>query len=121
MARKKSSSPKVPKPKPINKKLLVERLVEIPKSGIREWIMREYVCLKRLEAKYPLEFLNIIDFGKKLPSLLVLDSDWGRAELERKYHAFTYKPVEKEQIVIDETKYGEDIKVEKKKTLRDLI
>lgn len=112
---------KVPQSPKINKTKLLERLVEKPQFAIREWIMREMVFLKRLEEKYPLEFLNIIDFGKKLPSLAVLSSDWGVLELSRKYHAFTYQPPKKYEVTLSESKVGEDVYIERRKSLRELL
>lgn len=112
---------KIPKPPPINKKALLERLVEKPSQGIREWSMREFTFLKRLEEKYSLEFLNIVDFGNKLPSLAVLSSTWGETELARKFYAFNYQPKISETIELSPEKFGEDVKVEKKQSLRDLL
>ena len=112
---------KIPKPPPINKKALLERLVEKPSQGIREWSMREFTFLKRLEEKYSLEFLNIVDFGNKLPSLAVLSSTWGERELARKFYAFNYQPKISETIELSLEKFGEDIKVEKKQSLREIL
>jgi hypothetical protein len=112
---------KIPKPPPISKKALLERLVEKPSQGIREWSMREFTMMKRLEEKYSLEFLNIVDFGKKLPSLAVLSSTWGESELARKFYAFNYQPPTQEQITLSPEKFGEDVKVSKKPSLRDLL
>lgn len=83
--------------------------------------MREMVMLNRLEAKYPLEFLNIINFGKKLPTLAVLSSDWGAAELARKFFAYNYVPPKQEETILSSNKFGDDIQVEKKKSLRELL
>jgi len=112
---------KVPAPPKVNKTKLVERLVEKPSQNIREWLMKEFVLLKRLEAKYPLEFLNMIDFGKKLPSLAVLSCEWGEQELARKYHAFSYQPPTKNKVTLLESKVGENVSVERKKSLRELL
>ncbi len=113
--------PKKISPPKINKVALLNRLVEKPSQGIREWSMREFTILKRLEEAYPLEFLNIIDFGKKLPSLAVLSSEWGIGELKRKFHAYNYQPPDQYEITLLTDKVGEDVKVEKKQTLRDLL
>lgn len=113
--------PKKVKPPKINKTKLLERLVEKPSQGIREWSMREFTMMKRLEDRFSLEFLNIVDFGKKLPSLAVLSSTWGESELARKFHAYNYRPPTQEQIILSLEKFGEDIEVAKKPSLRDLI
>jgi hypothetical protein len=112
---------KIPKPTPINKAKLLARLVEKPSQGIREWSMREFTLMKRLEETYSLEFLNIIDFGKKLPSLAVLSSEWGENELARKFHAFNYQPPKTENIILSPEKFGEDREVKKKQSLREIL
>ena len=113
--------PKKPKPPKINKQKLLDRLVEKPSQKIREWAMKEFTLLKRLEEKYPLEFLNQIKFPKKLPSLAVLYSDWGEKELAQKYRAFLYIPPLEEKIELSQEKFGEDVVVEKKLTLRNWL
>lgn len=112
---------KVSKPPPISKKTLLERLVEKPTQGVREWYMREFTLLKRLENKYSLEFLNVVDFGNKLPSLAVLSSEWGETELARKFYAFNYQPKIPETVKLSPEKFGEDVVVERKLTLRELL
>jgi hypothetical protein len=113
--------PKKPKPLKINKQKLLDRLVEKPSQKIREWAMKEFTLLKRLEEKYPLEFLNQIKFPKKLPSLAVLYSDWGEKELAQKYRAYQYVPPLEEKIELSQEKFGEDVVVEKKLTLRNWL
>lgn len=113
--------PKKVKPPKINKTKLLERLVEKPSQGIREWSMREFTMMKRLEDRFSLEFLNIVDFGKKLPSLTVLSSEWGAAELKRKFHAYNYRPPIHDSIALSLEKFGEDIEVAKRQSLRDLL
>jgi hypothetical protein len=112
---------KAPKPPQINKKNLLEKLVEKPTQNIKEWSIREFTLMKRLEDAYSLEFLNVIDFGKKLPSLAVLSSEWGKTELARRFHAFNYQPPKTEKIILSPEKFGEDKEVKKKQTLRDLL
>lgn len=115
MGRKKSSKPKPPK---INKQKLLESLIEKPSQKVREWAMKEFSLLKKLTEKYPLEFFAQIKFPKKLPSLAVLFSDWGENELAKKYRAYTYVPPPEEKIELSKEKFGEDVLVEKKLTLR---
>lgn len=113
--------PKKPKPPKINKQKLLDRLVEKPSQKIREWSMKEFTLLKRLEERYPLEFLNQIKFPKKLPSLAVLYSDWGEKELAQKLRAFQYVPPIEEKIELSQEKFGEDVLIEKKLTLRNWL
>ncbi len=111
---------KVPKPPPINKKHLVERLVEKPSQGIQFWLMKEYSILQKLEEKFPLVFLNQLKYSKKWESLAVLFCDNLMIELERKYRAFLYSPPKKEEIILG-NKTGEDYQLQKQPTLRDLL
>lgn len=109
------------KPPTISKLALLERLVEKPSQDVKGWRIKEFSLLKKLEEKWPLEFLNAVNFGKKLPSLAVLFSDWGQKELGLKHYAFNFCPEEKEQIILSAEKVGEDLKIEKKRTLRDIL
>lgn len=118
MARPKK--PKVPKPPPINKRLLVERLVEKPAQNIKFWLIQEYSILQKLSALFPLEFLNQLKYSKKFASLAVLFCDNLMLELTRKYRAYLYVPPKKEKIVLGH-KTGEDYQIQKRPTLRDLL
>ena len=51
----------------------------------------------------------------------VLFSDWGENELARKYRAYIYTPPLEEKIELSKEKFGEDVLVEKKLTLRDWL
>lgn len=113
--------PKKPKPPKINKQKLLEKLIEKPSQGVREWLMKEYIILQNLEKQYPLEFLNQIKFPQKLKSLAILFSDWGEKELSQKYRAFLYVPPPEEKIELSQEKFGEDVLVEKKLTLRNWL
>ncbi len=118
MGRKKSSKPKTPK---INKQKLLESLIEKPSQKVKEWAMKEFSLLKKLTEKYPLEFFAQIKFPQKLPSLAVLFSDWGENELAKKYRAYTYTPPPEEKIELSKEKFGEDVLIEKKLTLRNWL
>lgn len=115
--------PRIAKPKPlkINKRTLVERLVEKPASNVLEWFKKEYSILANIERQYSLEFLNTIKFSKKLPTLAVLYSDWGKKELAAKFHAFNYQTQEHEKLELLPEKVGNDVQVSKKISLRELI
>lgn len=111
---------KVPKPPPINKKHLVERLVEKPSQGIQFWLIQEYSILQKLEKLFPLVFLNQLKYGKKLASLAVLFCDNLMRELENKYRAYLYVPPKKEEFLLGE-KSGADYNLKRQPTLRELL
>ena len=120
---KKPKIPKPPKPPklpPINKAKLVERLVEKPSQNIKFWLIKEFSILKRLEEKFPLPFLNQLKYSKKWQSLAVLFCDDLMLDLERRYRAYLYVPPTHETIILGE-KSGEDLKIEKKKSLREIL
>ncbi len=118
MARPKK--PKVPKPPPINKRDLVKRLVEAPSQDIQFWLMKEYTILQKLEAKFPLEFLNQLKYSKKWASLAVLFCDDLMRDLENRFRAYKYIAPTQEKIILGE-KTGEDFQIQKTPTLRDLL
>ena len=108
---------KVPK---INKRKLVERLVEKPANDILPWLLKEYSVLKSLEKHYPLNFLAQLVFRKKLPSLAVLFCDFYERDLKIRFQSFNYVAPQKEEIILGE-KVGEDFQIQKKQSLRDLL
>jgi hypothetical protein len=117
---KKPKVPKPPKPPPINKHKLIERLVEKPSQNVRFWLVKECSILKSLEKKFPLAFLNQLKYSKKWASLAVLFCDDLMKDLERRYRAYQYVPPIQEPILLGE-KSGEDLKIEKKKSLREIL
>jgi hypothetical protein len=117
---KKLKQPKAPKLPPINKHKLIERLVEKPSQNIRFWLIKECSILKKLEEKFPLPFLNQLKYSKKWASLAVLFCDDLMKDLERRYRAYQYIPPIQEQIILGE-KSGEDLRIEKKKSLREIL
>jgi hypothetical protein len=117
---KKPKIPKPPKLPPINKHKLIERLVEKPPQDIRLWLIKECSILKKLEEKFPLPFLNQLKYSKKWQSLAVLFCDDLTRDLERRYRAYLYVPPKQKTITLGE-KSGEDLKIEKKKSLREIL
>ena len=107
----------------INKREILIRLVEQPKTGKRFFFAREMKMLNDLCDRYSLEFMNIVSFYKKLDSLAYLVSPKLKAVLDQKFRAFNY--------VVDNSKYpsytigekfGDDKKVTKKnKTIKDFL
>lgn len=108
--------------KKINKRSVLYRLVEVPEKQKRFFFAREMKMLNSLCDRYSLEFMNIINFGKKFDSLAYLTSPKLRDKLDEKFRAFNYK--------VDNSKYpeynigekvGEDAKITKKKTIKNFL
>tara|TARA_Y100000592_G_scaffold94302_1_gene158852 strand:+ start:261 stop:608 length:348 start_codon:yes stop_codon:yes gene_type:complete len=113
----------VPKTKGPNKREILFRLLEVPDKGRRPFFAREMKMLNDLCDRYSLEFMDIVDFGKKFDSLAYLVSEKLRDALDEKFRAFNFR--------VDLSKYhsydigakaGEDGIINKKnKTIRDFL
>ena len=79
--------------------------------------------LNDLCERYSLEFMNIVDFGKKLDSLAYLVSEKLKGRLDEKFRAFNFKvDLSKYQVYDIGKKVGEDATINKKhKTVRDFL
>lgn len=117
--------PKGPKKtqKKINKRSIIGRLLNIPDKNKRVFYAREMKMLNSLCDRYSLEFMDIVDFGKKFDSLAYITSYKLKSTLDQKFRAFNYR--------FDKSKYpeynigekvGEDKKIiKKKKTTKDFL
>jgi len=107
----------------INKREIVSRLVEVPDKARRVFWAKEMSLLKRLEVKYPLEFLRALTFQKKFDSLAVFLGGGLVKELESRFYQFNYKPTMRDDKVdINAEKYGEDVNIpSKSKTVKDFL
>lgn len=83
----------------LQKKDVVLKLVEKPKTGIKFFYGREIKLLNDLIQKtsYPLEFFNFIVLDKKLDSLALLFCDYWQDQLRQKWAAYTWYPFEREE------------------------
>lgn len=78
--------------------------------------------LNSLESKYSLEFLAVLNMGRKVDSLAYLLSPKLKQKLDQKFRAFNYKPQEYEEIVIGEEKIGEDVTIKRTiKSVKDFL
>jgi hypothetical protein len=111
------------KKKKISKHSILKRIVLSPTKDIRPFFIREMKILNLLCARYSIEFMNIVDFGKKFDSLAYLASPKLKEKMDQKFRAYNYK--------FDKNKYnsynigekvGEDRVIKKnKKTTRDFL
>ncbi len=106
-----------------NKREIVFRLLEVPDKGRRPFFAREMKMLNDLCERYSLEFMNIVDFGKKFDSLAYLVSDKLKDTLDQKFRAFNFKvDLSKYEVYHIGDKVGEDGAVPpKRKTVRDFL
>lgn len=111
------------KGKKINKTKILQRLTEVPDKQKRIFYAREMKFLNALCERYSLEFMNIVDFGRKFDSLAYLVSPKLKTTLDVKFRAFNYK-FDKDQYPSYNLgeKSGEDRKATTKpKTIRDFL
>ena len=73
------------------RQLAIERLVDIPKTQKRFFWSREMKLLKDLEARYSLDFLEIVTFPKKYDSLAYLVSKELKKTMDKKWRNFNFK------------------------------
>ncbi|NVM34354.1 MAG: hypothetical protein HWN81_02085 [Candidatus Lokiarchaeota archaeon] len=120
---KKAQKSRVPEKPKINKRKILTRLLEIPKTSKRFFYAREMKLLNDLCNRYSLEFMNVVSFYRKLDSLAYLLSPKLRDTMDKKWRAFNYK--------LDKSKYkeynigdkiGKDKNIKKEiKTTRDFL
>lgn len=106
-----------------NKREIIFRLLEVPDKGRRPFFAREMKMLNDLCERYSLEFMNIVDFGKKFDSLAYLVSEKLRDALDQKFRAFNFRVDLSKYAAYDiGTKTGEDGVINKtNKTIRDFL
>jgi hypothetical protein len=73
------------------RQLAIQRLIEVPKVQKRFFWAREMKLLKDLEARYSLDFLEIVTFPKKYDSLAYLVSKELKTTMDRKWRNFNFK------------------------------
>ena len=111
------------KPKGPNKREIIFRLLEVPDKGRRPFFAREMKMLNDLCERYSLEFMAIVDFGKKFDSLAYLVSEKLRDTLDQKFRAFNFRvDLSKYEVYHIGEKAGEDKSFPvKRKTVKDFL
>ena len=74
-----------------NKRQIIFRLLEVPDKARRPFFAREMKMLNDLCERYSLEFMDIVDFGKKFDSLAYLVSDKLKEKMDEKFRAFNFR------------------------------
>jgi|TARA_Y100001938_G_C8087784_1_gene433097 hypothetical protein len=113
----------VAKAKGPNKRQIIFRLLEVPDKARRPFFAREMKMLNDLCERYSLEFMDIVDFGKKFDSLAYLVSDKLKEKLDEKFRAFNFRvDLSKYEVYHIGEKVGEDKFVPRKtKTVKDFL
>ena len=106
-----------------NKREIIFRLLEVPDKGRRPFFAREMKMLNDLCERYSLEFMNIVNFGKKFDSLAYLVSEKLRDALDQKFRAFNFRvDLSKYQTYDVGEKAGQDAMIPPKiKTIKDFL
>ena len=106
-----------------NKREIIFRLLEVPDKGRRPFFAREMKMLNDLCERYSLEFMNIVNFGKKFDSLAYLVSDKLKSTLDEKFRAFNLRvDLSKYEVYNIGEKCGEDAIVPPRhKTIKDFL
>ncbi len=106
----------------LNKKEIVLKLITPPSRIKGPFWSREYKILNKLMEQFPSEeFWQKVNFNNGWDSLIILQSDYGKSLLEKKYKEFHYKIPDPPTIVISE-KSGEDKTIKPKpKTIRGFL
>ena len=114
---------KAKKEKKLNKFHILSSLVKIPEKNKRPFYLKEFKMMKVLAERYSLEFLSVVDFGKKFDSLAYIVSPKLRETMDKKWRAFNYKfdNDKYEEYTIGD-KIGQDKEIKKQiKTTKDFL
>ena len=111
------------KPKGLNKREILFRLLEVPDKGRRPFFAREMKMLNNLCERYSQEFMAIVSFDKKFDSLAYLVSDKLKKRLDEKFRAFNFKvDLSRYETYNIGEKVGHDSDVPRKnKTIKDFL
>jgi len=106
--------------KKVNRRIIINRFVSLPKKTTALFWKKEYTILRQLEKKYGYNFLSEYVPTKKVESLAVYHSDWMGGELEIKRNEFYYQPQQSEMFTLTD-KVGEDFNIKPKQTLKEFL
>lgn len=104
----------------LNRKKVIDSLVEIPANADKRFWQREMVFLKRLEKTYSIDFLAQIQQEKKVPTLAFFFADWKKKLLDVDYKEYYYTRLHQQDLSAEQ-KIGKDAEVKTKKTLKQFL
>jgi hypothetical protein len=106
--------------KKINRKKILEKLVEFPTEFDKRFLIQELAILKRLERKYSIDFWEQFTPEKKFPTLKFYYSEFSKKTLEIAFKEFYYNSLHKSDLSEAE-KIGKDFKAKPKQTIKDFL
>lgn len=104
----------------LNRKKIIDSLVEIPANADKRFWQREMVFLKRLEKSYSIDFLAQIQQEKKVPTLAFFFADWKKKLLDVDYKEYYYTRLHQQDLSLEQ-KIGKDAEIKTKKTLKQFL
>lgn len=100
---------------------IISRLIIVPENNLKNFWAKEIKFFNSLYKSFPdFYFWDSVSFSKKLESLLMLDSDYGRSILKKKFLEFNYKIKQPLKIKLGE-RTGQDFTYKKPKTIKDFL
>ena len=106
----------------LNKKQILLRLITPPKTIKGPFWTREYKVLKNLMSLYPDEdFWQKVHFDMGWDSIIILQSEYGRSLLDKKYKEFHFKIPEYTKIELTNKSNNDKILDKKPKTIRQYL
>ena len=106
----------------LNKKQILLNLITPPKSIKGAFWTREYKVLKNLMSEYPDEnFWQKVKFNMDWDSICILQTDYGKALLDKKYKDFHYSIPKHNKIILTDKAGNDKIVPKKNKTLRKFL
>lgn len=104
----------------LNRRKIIDSLVEIPENADKRFWQKEMVFLKRLEKSYSIDFLAQIQQDKKVPTLAFFFADWKKKLLDVDYKEYYYSRLHQEDLSLEQ-KIGKDAEIKTKKTLKQFL
>jgi hypothetical protein len=108
----------------LNKRKILQSLIELPRGSRREVYSREMKLLNDLISRYSEDFVQILKFEKKYDSIAIILCDSFKPELDKRFRNFNYlvDNSKYDSYTLTDQKYGEDHTVVlKPKTIRDFL
>ena len=111
------------KKKCLNKRQIIQRHINVPKTSKRDFWNKEMTLLNRFLEEFPDQcFWSKVSFGEKFDSLAILASPNWKKLVKRKFLDYNYKIPDYSPPELSDSKIGEDSNINKKKrTIKDFL